>query len=751
MSMFYGRRLSTLLAISVWLSASFGLAARAAEGDHTLTTRWTAQVSAAHPLPEYPRPQLQRKSWLNLNGPWQFSVTDQDAAQPTTFDGAILVPFCIESKLSGVQKPLLPTERLWYRRTFEVPAAWRGQHCLLHFGAVDWDTKVLVNGREVGVHRGGYDAFDIDITDALKPAGSQELVVSVWDPTDTGAQPIGKQRLKPGGIFYTPCSGIWQTVWLEPVPSVHIQDLRLVPDIDAGKLRVRVLTDSGETASARVSIQAIASGKVVASAEGGAGAEAELAIPSAHLWSPADPYLYSLKVTLTAGSASDSVSSYFAMRKISLGKDSQGRTRIFLNNKFLFQVGTLDQGFWPDGIYTAPTDSALAYDIQITKRLGFNMIRKHAKVEPDRWYYWTDRLGMLVWQDMPQSFKDRMTADQNTQWDTEWKREIATHYNHPSIVVWTTFNEGWGQHDTPRVVEDTRRLDPTRLVNNASGWTDNPGVGDMHDMHKYPAPGSPEPEADRAAVLGEFGGLGMRVEGHMWEQKSWGYQGLFRSGWQLTQRYQEYLKSVYKLIEEPGLSAIVYTQITDVETESNGLLTYDRAVVKPDLAIIAAANQGKWLPLPPAPRLPALPRAVLPTSEAEGARWKWTTDAPASGWFEPGFSDASWQSGEAPFGHALAGTRTDWSSGDIWLRREVTLPAGLPAHLAFSVFHDEDVEIYVNGVLAADAKGFVSEYATLPMTRSGRAALKPGANVIAIHCHQTIGGQFIDVGIIEAR
>ncbi len=742
---------AVLTALGALMLAGSGLAAPTMGVDGgKLPTRWDKDINPASPLPDYPRPQMTRGQWQNLNGSWDYGITDAAAtAAPTAYDGKILVPYPYESALSGVSKPSLTTQRLWYRRTFTVPAAWRtnGQRVLLHFGAVNWDSTVSVNGAALGEHRGGYDAFDYDITDALK-SGTNTLVVSAQNPLNSDvpdAQPLGKQRVHPGGIFYTGATGIWQTVWLEPVPATHIADVKLTPDVDAGVLRVTVQVDGAAGAKARVT--AMDGGQTVATASGAAGTELTLPIKNAHLWSPDDPHLYDLRVALTqAGKDADSVGSYFAMRKISLGKDDTGQTRILLNNKFVLQVGALDQGYWPDGIYTAPTDAALKSDIEAAKGFGFNLLRKHAKVEPDRWYYWTDKLGILVWQDMPQAFGD-LNDDAKAQWLTEWKREIATHYNHPSIVVWTTFNEGWGENtfDVPNVVALTKQLDPTRLVNNASGWTDK-GVGDIGDTHTYPGPWSGKPEAARAAVNGEFGGVTMRVPGHMWTTDVFGYGSTLSQGRQVTHRYQDLLKTAYKLRDTQGTSAFVYTQLTDVEQESNGLLTYDRAVIKPDATIIAAANKGQFPPLPPNPH-----PDPMPTSQDEAQTWRYTTDKPADAWTQTAFDDSAWKSGPGGFGQGVGASHTPWTTDDIWLRRTVTLPANLPAKLDFLVFHDEDVEIYVNGVLAATAPAYTTDYVNVPMNDAGRAALKPGAaNVIAVHCHQTAGGQFVDVGIVSA-
>ena len=710
-----------------------------------LMTRWARDVAPAAPLPEYPRPQMVRREWLNLNGLWDYALVGKGSSTPALFDGKILVPFPIESALSGVKRPATPDQRLFYRRVFTVPAAWAGRSVLLHFGAVDYESVVTVNGKEVGRHVGGYDPFAFDVTAALKPAGENELVVNVYDATSLD-QPIGKQRLKGGRIFYTGCTGIWQTVWLEPVAATHIESLKIVPDVDGSALKLTVST----TGDATVSVTAGADGKPVGTATGGPNAELSIPIPAAHLWTPDDPYLYSLHVAIRQGDkVLDAVDGYFAMRKVSLGKDAKGRTRILLNNQFVFQRGVLDQGYWPDGIYTAPTDAALRSDVDLTKRLGFNLSRKHAKVEPDRWYYWCDQLGLLVWQDMPQAFSrpgDAMPAPAKAQFLTELKQLVATHANHPSIVAWTTFNEGWGEHDVKPIVDGVHQLDPTRLVNTASGWNDVAGVGDIRDTHHYPAPGCADPEPDRAVVCGEFGGLGMRVPGHMWTEQSWGYQGLASGSWSLTRQFQRVIRQAYGLRDDRAMSAYVYTQLTDVETESNGLVTYDRAVIKPDGAIAAAANAGQFVPLPPNPQ-----PELVPTSADDPQTWRYTTDKPNDEWVRPDFDDKAWKRGPGGFGRGTGHPGTPWTTGDVWLRRTVTLPDKLPAKIDVLAFHDEDVEVYLNGISAASATGHSADYVPLPMSADARAALTPGENVIAVHCHQTVGAQFIDVGLMAAE
>jgi hypothetical protein len=723
-----------------------------------LPTRWDKDVSISNPLPEYPRPQMARTSWQSLNGPWDCALTGTATIEaPATFDRKILVPYPYESALSGIGEPSPVDRRLWYRRIFTVPDSWRAAHrrVLLHFGAVNWESRVSVNGKALGAHRGGFDGFDYDITGALRP-GDNTLIVSALNPLtidSPNAQVVGKQRLHPGGIFYTGCTGIWRSVWLEPVPAAYIASLKIVPDIDANTLDITVSAAGGE--SATIDVTALDGGKAIAAASGKPGEEITVPIAKPHLWSPEDPYLYGLRVALVQDRNNvDAVDSYFAMRKVSLGKDGQGRTRIFLNNHFVFQVGALDQGYWPDGVYTAPTDEALKSDIVAAKTLGLNLLRKHAKVEPERWYYWTDKLGMLVWQDMPQCFGGRsatrgesdLTDEAKAQWLAEWKRIITEHINHPSVIVWTTFNEGWGQHDTESIVALTKQLDPSRLVNDASGWTDM-GAGDIHDTHAYPGPWCDVPNGPRASVNGEFGGLTMRVPGHMWTARLFGYGATLGSGWRVTQKYQNLLKTAYRLRDERGCSAFVYTQLTDVEEESNGLLTYDRELVKPLAPLIAAANQGHFPPLPPAPES----NDPVPTSQDQPQTWSYTTRRPADGWEKPDFDASAWKKGAAPFGHGYP-VNTAWTDtpGDIWLRRTVNLPPPIPPNLVVRTIHDEDVEVYLNGVLAASAPGFVGDYIDLPMSDAARAATKPGANLIAVHCHQTVGGQVIDVGIADA-
>jgi beta-galactosidase/beta-glucuronidase len=593
--------------LALGASTASGLAADWKPAQGPLATRWAKDVSPDKALPEYPRPQMVRKEWRNLNGLWEYAVRPKGDDRPEKFNGQILVPYPIESALSGVMKRIENVaERLWYRRTFAVPKDWSGKNVLLHFGAVNWESTVWVNGKKLGEHRGGYDGFDYDITDALKPDGEQEIVVSASNPADAGTQPRGKQVRKSGGIFYTPSTGIWQTVWIEPVPKTAIDSVTVVPDVDKKVVKVAVKAH-GELKGKRISLAYWMDQSTDSGTGGGQNAPTsgevtilDVAIDNPRFWTPESPFLYQLHVKLLGDDASavDSATTYFGMRKISIAKDDKGVTRIFLNNKPQYMIGPLDQGFWPDGIYTAPTDDALKYDIEMTKKLGYNMARKHVKVEPDRWYYWADKLGLLVWQDMPSG--DRSigskqpdlvrTPESAKQYDLELKQMIDGRRNHPSIIMWVVFNEGWGQFDTPRVTNWVKEYDPSRLVNCASGWTDR-GVGDVHDIHVYPGPGATKPEEHRAAVLGEFGGLGLPLEGHTWQStKNWGYRK-YNNRDELTKAYLSLMDHLQPQIADPGMSAAVYTQTTDVETEVNGLMTYDREIVKPDEEQIAAAHR----------------------------------------------------------------------------------------------------------------------------------------------------------------
>ncbi len=891
-----------------------------------------------------------------------------------------------------------------------------------------------VNGKEVGSHRGGYDSFTFDITDALKKSGLQEIILSVWDPTNAGSQPRGKQVKKPGGIWYTAVTGIWQTVWLEPVPKKYVRRIRIVPLYDEGVVQIEIDATGGTSVAASViedegpwaSVQPIDEREPI-----------RIKLQKLRAWSPSDPFLYDVVVRLyDKGGVIDQVQSYFGMRKIEVKKDKAGINRLFLNNKPLFQYGPLDQGWWPDGLYTAPTDEALRYDIEVLKKIGCNMLRKHVKIEPARFYYWCDKLGLMVWQDMPNG-NNKTDADKK-QFEWELMRLVHSHYNNPSIIMWVPFNEGWGQHDTPRYAELIKKLDPTRLVNEASGWA-NRESGDVRDIHSYPGPAAPPNEEKRASVLGEFGGLGLPVKGHTWQdEKNWGYRS-YETREQLTNSYVALLSKLRPMIGG-GLCAAVYTQTTDVEVEVNGFMTYDRAMVKMDAKRIAAANRKLYLPppviktivptaqntseLPPVkplfdfpvrdtsvcvgpdgiyyltgttannpagiddktgwyyvnegirvwkskdlkeweplglvwsvdkdatwakefktyrgnraravwapeihylkgtfwltysmnyrgcgllksvtgkpegpyrdvktdgpltgqidaslfqdddgkvywvyqngkiarmkddmtglakePRLlkpanykhvgfegafvmksggryhlacadfiggnyhcmvassaslmgpygdrylavphgghnmffrdregrwwstlfghtsaapvrerPAILRVAIDNKgkiaplfppgfeKQEPPKWRYTMDPPGKGWETADFDDAAWSQGPAGFGKAGtpgALVRTEWNSSDIWLRRAFELKDKKLNELHLSIHHDEDAEVYINGVLAAKLSGYTTSYVKAPIEEAASKALKVGSNCLAVHCHQSGGGQYIDVGMVN--
>ncbi len=591
-------------------------------GGSPLKTPW--QPASPIPLPEYPRPQMTRPDWVNLNGWWEYAILPKEQAKPETFSGKILVPYAIESALSGVQKPLRPNQRLWYRRMFPHPCAplpksgdGMGVRALLHFSAVDYKCNAWVNGTHVGTHAGGYLPFTFDITAALKD-GENELIVSAWDPTNAGRQERGKQVLKPGIIWYTAVSGIWQTVWLEVVPETGIESLKLTPDLDAGTLTVEVKIRCGMD-SLQVEAVAFEGCEPITSKRDRAAGPVTLAIPQPRPWSPADPYLYDLQVRLFRDDhILDEVGSYFALRKFSLVRDASGHLRFALNGKPLFLYGPLDQGYFPDGMYTPPSEDAMLFDIEYIKKIGCNMIRKHVKVEPARWYAACDRLGMIVWQDMPNggepvnvaenllallaglNYRDdrwmgrfgRGDAANRAQYRADLEGMLDHLHNFPCIAVWVPFNEGWGQFQAFEIAAWIKSHDPGRLVDHASGWFDQ-GGGDFVSPHIYVKKlYRPKVDPSRAFVISEFGGYGLQVKGHLWHEKKKFSQKFFGTSEALTRAYLDTLENELKPLIPQGLAAAIYTQTTDVEIEINGFLTYDRGVEKMDADAIRRVHEG---------------------------------------------------------------------------------------------------------------------------------------------------------------
>ncbi len=590
--------------LSIFLAGLFAVAAAQnwqPVGDK-IKTPWAEEINPENPLPEYPRPQMEREQWVNLNGLWDYAIVDRNSSTPSSFDGKILVPYPVESSLSGVQKLLGEDKDLWYQRTFTVPSGWKNKNVVLNFGAVDWKADVWVNDIKAGAHQGGYAPFSFDITPFLTK-GEQKLVVKVWDPTDKGFNPRGKQVERPHGIWYTPVSGIWQTVWMEPVEKTYITHLKTVPNIDGGNVSVMAATEGGNPTDI-IEVRVLENGKVISTGKAVAGQEVLVPVADAKLWSPESPFLYDMEVAVVRGGKElDKVDSYFGMRKISTARDENGVVRMQLNNEDYFHFGPLDQGWWPDGLYTAPTDEALLYDIKKTKDFGFNMIRKHVKVEPARWYYHCDREGILVWQDMPNGDRSpqwqmrnyfngkelERSAESEENFRQEWKEIMDLTYSNPSVVVWVPFNEAWGQFKTEEITEWTKNYDPSRLVNPASGGN-HYEVGDILDMHNYPDPVMGLYHSERVNVLGEYGGIGLVKEDHLWETgRNWGYVQ-YKTSEEATDAYIKMAERLKELIPN-GYSGAVYTQTTDVESEVNGLITYDRKVIKLEEDRIRKVNQ----------------------------------------------------------------------------------------------------------------------------------------------------------------
>ena len=702
---------------------------------------------------------MKRQEWMNLNGVWKYfkrsAINYNYERSKASFSKAILVPFPVESALSGIMDKSYSANRRathMYRRTFSLPEAFSGKNILLHFGAVDWRCYVYVNGQLAGTHDGGSDPFSFDITSFLQEGSEQELQVAVWDPTN-GGQPNGKQSISPSGIWYTPNSGIWQTVWLEPVSPTHIESYEPIPDIDNSNVSIKVKT----SASCSVTLTVKDGDNTIVEQTGPSDQTFTLPIPSAKLWSPDEPNLYDLEISAKEqGQEVDKVTGYFGMRKFSRAM-IDGHPAVLLNNKPLYMYGPLDQGWWPDGLLTPPSYEAMVYDLQVMKDFGMNMVRKHIKLENDLWFEWCDRHGLVVWQDMPSgcgsgAIGNIEYAMQNFYRENEELIEATRH--HPCIGAWVVWNEGWGQHaergmaHTMRAVNSVMNAnhDPGRFVHAVTGWVDVE-MGDFLDVHSYPSPGAATNAVnERVASCGEFGGINLFIENHMWAGSDVNYTTV-EDAETYANLYDRYTDRLGELQQEKGLWMSVYTQITDVEQECNGILTYDRKVMKVSPAqqqmmrdkILRTINY----------RYKDVTTVVPAGDENSSIQWKYTTTEPAADWFTTDFAASGWKTGSAGFG---GGGRTPWSSSDIWIRRTFKINSfdmsRLP-DLRLWLFHDEDAEIYINGLLAAKMTGYNTKYEAWPLLPEAQQSLKfdGSDNVIAIHCKQTTGGQFIDCGL----
>ena len=568
-----------------------------------IKTKWGNNLNQNNIWNEYPRPQLERKDWINLNGLWSYSITNENALKPGNLYEKILVPFSLESSLSGVMKNLNEKEILWYYREFKIPENWKNKNILLHFNAVDWKCELFINDTKIGEHIGGYSEFYFDITNKLLE-GKNKILLKVFDPSDKGYQPVGKQSLNPNGIWYTSISGIWQTVWLEPVSEKYIEKIEINNDFDNKEIKINCKLNQDENLPLKVGL--LYNEKEFMKIKGNSNSDIVFKIPEEyfHPWSPSEPNIYRIKAELfdNEDKIIDSIESYTTIRKIEQRKDENGYYRIYLNNNKIFNMGVLDQGYWPDGLYTPPSEEAMIYDINKLKELGFNAIRKHVKIEPYRYYYYCDKIGMLIWQDMPSGDRQenkwehhqlnagddvKRSDESKNNYYQEWSEIINNLKFFQCIIIWVPFNEAWGQFDTEKVVEFTNKQEPTRLINSASGGNHR-NCGNFLDLHNYPEPSQYLKVDNLINILGEFGGLGLDIKGHTWKDDNWGYK-TFKTKEEVTEKYEEYINLIINSFK--GFSAAIYTQTTDVETEINGLITYDRSEIKVDKGRIKAANE----------------------------------------------------------------------------------------------------------------------------------------------------------------
>ncbi len=753
-----------------------------------MKTVWGEKITPENAWREYPRPQMVRDAWTNLNGLWQYAVTKDAPGMPKNWDGEILVPFAIESSLSGVKRELQPNELLWYRRSINANVK-PGERLILHIEQADFRTQVFVNRVEVGVpHEGGQVPFSFDITDYVK-SGENELIVCVWDPTSDFIGSIGKQAFKPAGIFYTRTSGICGTVWLETVPETHVTDYKVVTDIDAGTVAV-TLDGVGNLTEVDAKVDVLKDGKKVASGElkkWGKPIVIKLPQPIA-LWSPESPALYDLQITFKDDETDvkDIVKGYFGMRKIELKEDKHGTLRFFFNNKPRFILGTLDQGWWPDGLLTPPSDEAMTFDILELKKMGYDTMRKHIKVEPRRYYWLCDKLGIIVVQDMPSGRHNGGTGFANQAYGfyrREWKAIMDLLQKTPSIVMWVPYNENWAQPDqnlTHMTLMWTQRYDPTRLVDGPSGWNDyeggtiytggwgttkHPGPGeeeaahaiDRHDYTTYP---NMYPLNDRrASFLGEFGGIGCRLEDHLWTANAWGYGGTgnITDRKAVQKRFITLMEHVATLAKK-GLAGSIYTQTTDVEGEINGLISYDRKLVKFDSAALAAVHaKVRAMADEGSPRIRMTEKVLFSKYAKDPKTWAYTFEAPAADWAKPTFNDAAWKRSAGGFGNeeikgvtSKAKVTTMWTTPNLWVRRHFTYDGapGKILNVVLELFHDEDAEIYLNGEKLYQATGYVSGFCRFNASvETFNKLIKKGDNVLAVKISQKMGGQYFDMGL----
>ena len=762
-------RISIVFILVLLLQYSFIQAQNWAPVPGQIMTNWANDVTPENVWKEYPRPQMVRTDWLNLNGLWDFEITERDTNKiAINYARKILVPFCVESALSGIKETITGKQQMIYRRFFSIPSHWNQKHLILHFEAVDYEAKVWVDGKYVGIHKGGYDHFQFDIAGFLNKDEKHEIKLVVWDPTNEGSQPIGKQALPAirNRTKYTATSGIWQTVWLEPTNEVAIESIKIIPNIDNGTISLQTKV-VGATQGARIKIQAFDQGKEIASSIAAIGEPVSLQLNQPKLWSPTNPFLYDFKLSLiNDGKVVDEVSSYFGMRKISMGRDQEGYMRILLNNEIIYQLGPLDQGYWPDGILTPASDQALRYDIAYLKKIGANMDRMHMKVQPERWYYHCDQLGILVWQDMvsPTKFIDTKSNLNPSDFELEHNITVDQLYNHPSIIQWVLFNESWGQYDTERLTAALKAKDPTRLVINASGWHDKK-VGDIRDFHDYtihPAVALVNKNDDRAMVLGEAGGIDLLIPGHLWTpdlkggtkiKTDWSIdfkKGIVKSSDELIEKYKILLDDLFQL-KKYGLNAVVYTQTSDVEDEISGWMTYDRKVSKLPETTFAALHEQFFKPT-------MTGKFILPLSINEPQQWNYSFTAPSNDWIK-NLMLSDFKTGMAPFGiesNNVHKVNTPWNTNSLFLNKEFTL-SSVPSKLSLIACNTGITEVYINGAYVMQFNNFLKndpevKISETILSNEAMKLLKVGVNQLSLKFNFPSVGKpvyYYDFGIKE--